>query len=120
MNKIKYEQVRAGSFFVNEKKGSVREIIGATGGGYFDWLSYSYPGGQSIVDNGNCSAQYIAQWATREATEEEVAKLGRDKAHSQYSAQQVERVHDFLRAIPDALLLAEVNRRGLSVAPQKQ
>ena len=73
MSGVKYQQVRVGGFFVNEAKGLVREVVANTGEGYFNWLSYSLPSGQPAGDSGNCSAEHITRWATREVTEEEYA-----------------------------------------------
>jgi len=120
MNKIKHEQVRVSGFYVNETKGLVRELVSSMENGDVCWLSYSLRSGEPRGDSGVCSKYNITQWATREATAEEVAILQCDKAHSDNSAQEVELARNFLKAIPDAMLLAELNRRGLSIAPQKQ
>lgn len=120
MSKIKHEQVRVGGFYVNETKGLVRELVSSMENGDVCWLSYSLRSGESWGDSGLCSKYNITQWATREATEEEVADLGRNKAQSDHLAREVELAQIFLKSVSDATLLAEVNRRGLSVAPQKQ
>jgi len=120
MSKIDYQQIRVGGFYVNESKGRVRELVSDMGDGDVYWLSYSLTDGQPWGDSHVCSKENIRKWATREATREEVANLQRGKAHSDHSARDLEMTHKFLKNIPDAMLLAEVNRRGLHIAPRER
>jgi hypothetical protein len=57
----------------------------------------------------------MAQWAEREATEGERAKLNRDQADIKDTVKAVRYFENALRNAPDEMLLAEVRRRGLKL-----
>jgi hypothetical protein len=71
--------------------------------------------GEAIGDSGACSKNALAQWAEREATEEEKAKLNRDQADAKQIARSVRYVENALMNAPDEMLLDEVRRRGLKI-----
>jgi hypothetical protein len=68
--------------------------------------------GEATGDSGVCSKQSVAQWAEREATEEEKAKLNRDQAEFKDAVKTFQYFENALRSAPDEMLLAEVRRRG--------
>jgi type IV secretory pathway ATPase VirB11/archaellum biosynthesis ATPase len=71
--------------------------------------------GEATGDSGVCSKQSMAQWAEREATEEEKAKLNRDQAVVKEIAEAFRYFENALRNAPDEMLLDEVRRRGLKL-----
>jgi hypothetical protein len=84
--------------------------------GNVSWRAYYLADGRPTGDSFLCSRKYMARWATREATAEEVARVRR---HGPSPFEQQERelilgmAEASLRMVSDAVLLAEVRRRGL-------
>jgi hypothetical protein len=106
-------EIKPGKFYANEYL--IREIIEENEKGNVYWRSYILSDGSPTGDNGLCSQQSIRKWADREATPEEIARLRRLEAQAREFEVDRELVHLILRKIPDELLIAEVNRRGLVI-----
>jgi hypothetical protein len=78
---MKPDEIKVGRFYVGRKiYYLVREITHERSANYVHWRSYDVATGEATGDSGVCSKQSMAQWAEREATEEERAKLNRDQA----------------------------------------
>jgi hypothetical protein len=104
--------VRTGRFFVNEKKGVVREITADTLDGNVYWRSYELADGRPTGDSLMCSRERILRWADREATAEEVARLRREAAEAGEIARLKDVAARILAGVPTEMLLAELHRRG--------
>jgi hypothetical protein len=109
------DQVRAGHFFVSEKKGLVREITSETPDGNVHWRSYNLSDGRPTGDSLVCSAGHILRWADREATAQEVARMQIGNAHALDVTRIKEFAYKFLTGVPTEMLLAELRRRGYDV-----
>jgi hypothetical protein len=112
--KIDFDRVRMGHFFVNEKKGLVREITAETDDGNVRWRSY-WLDGRPTGDSLMCSIGHIPIWADREATPEEVARMQRHEAVAMENARTLKWFYRLLENTPDEILLAEIRRRGYEV-----
>ena len=82
-------EIRVGGFYANAYL--IRELVGtrpfgdiyhsAPGRGYetlYEWRAYEMRTGQPTGDMSWCSAHGMRQWADREATAEEIARLDTD------------------------------------------
>jgi hypothetical protein len=107
--------VRVGGFYVNESKGLVREITREDDSGRVHWRSYDLRTGSPTGDSLMCSAGRIAQWADREATVDEVARMGRRSAETAEWARAMELAEIVLKTVSDEWLFDEVRRRGHQV-----
>jgi hypothetical protein len=107
-------QIKVGGFYVSEKKGLVREVWKEENGDVH-WRSYEFGSGEATGDNLVCSKNTLVQWADREATLEELARMKRTHADIKDMARTMELVEMMLHNISDERLLAEVRRRGLTV-----
>jgi hypothetical protein len=111
---VKPDEIKVGHFYVGRKASYlVREITDERSANDVYWRSYDVATGEATGDSGVCSTQSVAQWAEREATEEEKAKLDRDQADVKDAVKVIRYFENALRNAPDDLLLAEVRRRGL-------
>src|SRR5262249_11508753 len=96
--KKKVSQVRGGSCFVNGSKGYVREIVSEQNTRYVRWQQYHLSDG-TPAGSGVCSKKYlVTNWADREATEEEVARMQRSKAAA-HEIELMERLAEKAREI---------------------
>ena len=109
------DRVRMGGFFVNEEKGLVREITAETSDGNVHWRSYLLADGRATGDSLMCSKSRIVQWADREATAEEVARMQRRDAQAAEDARAMWLVNLGLVNASDEQLVAELRRRGYDV-----
>jgi hypothetical protein len=113
---MKSFQVRVGGFYVNDNKGLVREIRSETGDGDVQWQAYELrDGAPSPGGSGLCSKNTIFQWATREATEEEISMMQTYEARTNEMKKEFELLDGILKALPDEMLIAEAQRRGLTI-----
>jgi hypothetical protein len=111
---MKVDQINVGGFYVNQKKGLIREIVSEESDGKIYWRSYSLDDGEPVAHRRSlCSKQAILQWADREADAVEIAGLKRAEAQAQEQKEGMELIDHVLKEIPDKMLLAEVRRRGL-------
>ncbi len=115
VTKMTIDSVRTGHFFVNEEKGLVREITFEKPDGNVLWRSYYAADGRPTGDSFLCSIARILQWADREATPAEVARMQRDDGRAEEMARTIELVNQILANAPDELLLAEIRRRGYDI-----
>lgn len=113
--KMKRFQVRVGGLYVNERKGLIREITEEDANGYAHWRSYTLSNGEPTGDSLMCSPGTIIQWADREATPEEGARIKRSEATARESIRVLELMYRVLQQVPDEQLFAEVRRRGRTV-----
>ena len=110
---MKIEQIRVGGFYVNEKKGLIREIVSEEGDEHIFWRSYHLDDGEPVAHRRSCcSKQAILRWADREADAIEIARLQREEAHAQEQEEGRELINEVLKQIPDKMFQAEVRRRG--------
>ncbi len=109
------DSVRPGNFFVNEKKHLVREIFDDRGDGNVLWRSYFLDDGRPTGDSLMCSKGHILQWANREATAAEAARMQRIDALVLENARTMKLVNGILATTPDEFLLDEIRRRGYDV-----
>ena len=109
---VTIEHVRAGSFFVNEKKAVVREIIAETPDGNVHWRAYHLDDGRPTGDSLVCSKGHVLRWADREATAEEAARMRRDDAETREIAEMKEFAKQILAHVPIEMLPAEFHRCG--------
>jgi hypothetical protein len=107
--------VRVGGFYVNESKHLVREITHEDEDGNVHWRSYELETGTATGDSLACSPSRIVQWAAREATPEETARMNRSDAVIKQNARTIAFAEFILKNIPDEQLFAEVHRRGRRV-----
>jgi hypothetical protein len=112
------DQVKAGGFYVSDKMSLVREITSETGDGDVYWQSYDLRTGHATGDSLKCSKYRISQWANREATPDEVARLRRGEVPDKYLALAVGMVDVAIKTVTDEQLMAELIRRGYDL-PQK-
>jgi hypothetical protein len=112
---MKSFQVRVGGFYVNESKGLVREITHEEGDGNVHWRSYDLRSGRPTGDSLMCAPLWIVQWADREGTPEETARMERLDAELMQRARLIEVIEIVLKNLPDDQLFAEVKRRGYRV-----
>ena len=113
---MKPSEIKVGHFYVGRKiYYLVREVTRETDANDVCWRSYDKETGEATGDSGNCSKQSLAQWAEREATEEEKAKLNRNQADAKQIARAVRYIENALIDAPDEMLLDEVRRRGLKL-----
>jgi hypothetical protein len=112
---MKSFEVRVGGFYVNESKGLVREITHEQGDGNVHWRSYDLPSGRPTGDSLMCSPARIVQWADREATPVEAARMERLDAALRERARLTDLIEVVLKNLPDDQLFAEVERRGRRV-----
>lgn len=106
------KDIREGGFYVNETKGYVREAARITNDGIVRWRAYFFPSGESAW-SAACSLGYFMRWAEREASAEEIGRMRRSEAEFAEIEAEADLTFRFLKALPDALLLEEVRRRGL-------
>jgi len=109
---MKNFQVRVGRFYVNERKYLVREITDEQGDGNVHWRSYELQSGRPTGDSLLCSPGRILQWADREATPEEAARMERLDAELAQRARVMGLMDVVLKNLTDEQLFAEVRRRG--------
>ena len=109
------DSVSTGRFFVNEKKGLVREITSDTGDGNVHWRSYDLADGRPTGDALMCSKYRIIQWADREATAAEVAIMQCYDARTLEMERIMKFVNNVLANAPDEVLLDEIRRRGYDI-----
>jgi hypothetical protein len=112
---VTIDRVRVGGFFVNEDKGLVREITAETSDDNVHWRSYFLADGCATGDSLMCTKHRIVQWADREATAEEAAKMQRRDAQAAEDARAMWLVNIGLVNASDEQLLAEIRRRGYDV-----
>jgi hypothetical protein len=109
-------EVRVGGFYVNDSKGLVREITHEDEDGeYVYWRSYALSDGRPTGDGLKCSPYTILQWANREATPAEVARMQRGDADSRQMMEALSLADKVLKSVTDDMLFAEVRRRGRQV-----
>jgi hypothetical protein len=108
-------QVRVGGLYVSEQKSLVREVTHVDGDGIAHWKSYDLKTGESTGDFSQCSLGRIVQWAEREATPDEAARLERSEFNARDLLRVLEWVDGVLRRVSDEELFAEVKRRGRKV-----
>jgi hypothetical protein len=112
---MKVDQIKVGGFYVNQKKGLIREIVSEESDDKIYWRSYSLDDGEPVNHlRALCSKQAIMQWADREADTVEIASLQREAAQAQERDEGMALIDHVLKQIPDKMLLAEVRRRGLN------
>src|SRR5438309_1940364 len=109
---LKTEQIKVGGFYVKEEGGLVREVRDEKNGEAY-YRSYSLGDGEPI-SGGVCSKYHLSQWADREATQEEAARMNRSQANAEDETRAIELIDKVLKNAPDAYLLAEVRRCGLN------
>jgi hypothetical protein len=111
-------EIREGGYYVGGKgKGylirHVTRIEGSGWGAQCYWESYHRTTGEANCDGMVCSANHLYNWAEREATPEEIARLGTAPVPN-YRDEFVESLKvTVLRGVSDQELLAEAARRGL-------
>jgi hypothetical protein len=118
---MKTESVKIGGFYVNEKKGLVREVADQDYRGEVFWRSYQLSNGRPTGDSLICSRVTLARWADREATKEEIGRMRRKEALMKEKKSSIEMLDSIfgemadavIKTIPDERLLEEVRRRGL-------
>lgn len=111
---MKADGVKPGGFYASDAKGLIREITSETELGTVLWQSYDILTGKPTGDYLSCSKQRIAQWANREASAEEIARIRSRPTYRRLEAIGIsELVPEFLKMVSDDELLAEVKRRGL-------
>ena len=112
--KISVRDVQIGKFFV--KDWGVREIT-ADLGYQVQYRSYDLRTGEPSSElAGLCSKEHMTRWAQRPCTLKELAKMQREKGQVVEEEFTEQYIRDFLSKIPDAMLAAEVRRRGMSTA----
>ncbi len=106
--------VEAGKFYVNEGNGKVRQVMAVNGGQIF-WRQFDLRTGETHdYDNDECSQSYfIKQWATREATPNEVARMQVEASNALLLEERNQRVQTALNLASNAELFAEIRRRQL-------
>jgi hypothetical protein len=107
--------VQVGGFYVNESKGLVHEITQQAADGRVYWRSYELRTGKAMGDSLVCSPERIIQWADREATPEEEARMDRGDAWTKQIERTMAWVDRVLKEVPDEHLFEEVRRRGRQV-----
>jgi hypothetical protein len=112
---MKAFEVKVGGFYVSQRRGLVREVTKEHEDGRVLWRSYDLRDGTATGDSFLCSSGQIHHWADREATAEEVARMGRQGANAIAWAQGAALAAEVLKRIPDELLIGEVQRSGLKV-----
>ncbi|HWE35036.1 MAG TPA: hypothetical protein VG406_00575 [Isosphaeraceae bacterium] len=108
-------EVRVGGFYVNEGMGLVREVTHEDEDGKFHWRSYVLADGSPTGDMLRCDPYTLMQWADREATPAEVARMRRDEAQAGEVAETMELALLVLRTVSNERLFEEVRRRGRRV-----
>jgi len=120
---MKADQVKAGGFYVNDKKGLVREVVDESSDGDVYWRSYRLSDGRATGRSFVCSKAALARWASRKATKKEIARMQQAEAQNkeqEQSAKIFERIAEnivdvLLKNIPDQRLMEEVRRRKLKM-----
>ncbi len=112
---MKSFQVQEGGLYVNERKSLVREVTQVDGEGNAYWRSFDLSDGKPTGDHLRCSLGTIFQWADREATRDEAARMKRSEITTKEYERGLEFMHGFLERVPDEYLFAEVKRRGRKV-----
>lgn len=113
---VSIDRVTVGSFWVNEKKGLVREITDRRLDGNVQWRSYFLEDGRPTGDSLMCSISQIFTWSDREATAEESARMQREAGKLLEFARAQRLIDAVLSSISDEQLLDEVRRRGYRVS----
>ena len=96
---MKAREIKTAGFYVNEPRGLVREIMNVRDDGYVEYYSYWLADGVWDGILGVCQKQTLAQWATREATGDEVARLKRSEAKQRRD----DRERELLTQVADAM-----------------
>lgn len=73
--------VRQGGFYVNDKKGLVREVWLVSETGRVHWRGFRLESGAPTNDFCACSPERIAKWASREATSKEIIRMDTQSAN---------------------------------------
>lgn len=72
---IRASDIRQGGFYVNDKKGLIREVWLISEAGQTHWRSFYLESGKPANDSCACYPERIAKWANRVATSDEIARL---------------------------------------------
>jgi len=113
---MKTDEIKAGRFYVDKKYSSyVRQIAEEYDDGDVRWRVYNLKTGEPYNDSGRCSKNAIVNWAEREATPAEIAKLDIDQALINEVTRALEGMKRILSLVTDEMLLDEVKRRGLKL-----
>ena len=109
-------EVRVGGFYVNDSMGYVREITHEhEDGEHIHWRSFRLSDGRPTGDSLMCSPERILQWANREATPEEVARMERGDADFGQMMKALELADKVIKSVTDDMLFDELRRRGRQV-----
>jgi hypothetical protein len=110
---ISIKDVQVGKFFVCGYM--VREIAREEGENVI-YYTYLLDTGEPMYETSDlCSKRQITRVAQREATLEEISRMQKRKARDSESYHGRKMAMEILEQIPDAWLVEEVKRRGLSV-----
>lgn len=113
---MKPDQIKVGGIYVKKNETIAREVIAiAPGTDSALYLSYSLADGKAAGDFGPCSVFHLANWAGREATEDEIRRLDRKQAALNMEALMQSKVKTGLQLASDDQLLEEVRTRGLTI-----
>ena len=108
-------KIRVGGFYVCESKGLVREVEQKPGEFNVKWRSYDLQSGEPTGEFSECSPSRIAQWADREATAQEIARMDRERALWLEASDLLEWQVEAAKSLPNWILIAEVRARALKV-----
>lgn len=106
--------LEAGKFYVNEVNSKVRQAMSVDGGDVF-WRQFDLRTGETHdYDRGHCSTAYfVGQWATREATADEVARMQVETSNALLMEERNRQVKTALNLASNSELLTEVRQRHL-------
>ncbi len=106
-------RLKKGGFYVNLQRELVREVYDIRGDTHY-WITYQLRDGTPTGDSLGAPSSLFRQWADREATHEEVARLKGGVAHRKADDTN-DPIVKALRAATDEQLLDEVRRRNLTL-----
>jgi len=113
-------RIEVGRSFIGARSPYFLRRIVAVRGGDVDYEDYCLEGAnawKSVSTLSTCSTERLAQWAGREATEEEVSRLDTDATARRRLEEELRLRALALALCSDEELLAEVRRRGLWSPP---
>jgi len=99
---MKAKEIQTGCFYVNKSEILVREIVTVRDDRHVEYLSYWLCDGTRDGLLGICQTQTLANWASREATADEVARLKRSDARQRSYDVEPELLARLAQATPSA------------------
>jgi len=113
---MKHDQIMVGHFYVNKAEDSIREVLSYEEG-KVQWLGYCLRDGSSDGYTSFCETYSLANWAGREATSEEVARMDIINAHRKAQKRASDFTGNMIRTVIENVspneLLAEIQRRKM-------